>query len=138
MSGSLGFGLKVQYTNIQEQKRQQIYEEDKFREQYQSKVFLFMHWPVTLTTGSMQWDKKSIDVLSESWRAEDVMGSGCTKTGAGDVHQLPPETIDGEPANATHSADSKKGMLSNEHVPYKKLQKEFWLQYGDFLALLSS
>ena len=49
MSGSLGFGLKVQYTNIQEQnlKRPQIYEEDKFREQYQSKVFLFMHWPLT-------------------------------------------------------------------------------------------
>ena len=140
MSGSLGFGLKVQYTNIQEQnlKRQQIYEEDKFREQYQSKVFLFMHWPVTLTTGSMQWDKKSIDVLSESWRAEDVMGSGCTKTGAGDVHQLPPETIDGEPANATHSADSKKGMVSNEHVPYKitidqKCKKNFGCNMETFL-----
>lgn len=67
-----------------------------------------------------------------------MMGSGCTKTGAGDVHQLPPETIDGEPANATHSADSKKGMLSNEHVPYKitidqKCKKNFGCNMETFL-----
>ena len=44
------------------------------------------------------------------------MGSGCTKTEAGDVQQPPPETVDGEKANGTHSADSKKGGLFNKHV----------------------
>ena len=39
------------------------------------------------------------------------MGSGCTKTEAGDVQQPPIETVDGEQANGTHSADSKKGVF---------------------------
>ena len=42
------------------------------------------------------------------------MGSGCTKTEAGDVIVQQPRTtdvVDGEQANGTHSADSKKGIL---------------------------
>ena len=43
-----------------------------------------------------------------------MMGSGCTKTETGDVQQPPLiETVDGEQANGTHSADSKKGVLIN-------------------------
>ena len=38
------------------------------------------------------------------------MGSGCTKTEAGDVQQSRgADAVDGEQANGTHSADSKKG-----------------------------
>ena len=40
------------------------------------------------------------------------MGSGCTKTEAGDVQQSRgADAVDGEQANGTHSADSKKGIL---------------------------
>ena len=40
------------------------------------------------------------------------MGSGCTKTEAGDVQQpRTADAVDGEQANGTHSADSKKGIL---------------------------
>ena len=40
------------------------------------------------------------------------MGSGCTKTEAGDVQQpRTADAVDGDQANGTHSADSKKGIL---------------------------
>ena len=46
-----------------------------------------------------------------------MMGSGCTKAEAGDV-QRQPETVDGDSANATYSADSKKGVLLDNEVGY--------------------
>ena len=72
-----------------------------------------------------------------------MMGSGCTKTEAGDVHQPPPETIDGEPANATHSADSKKGELFKKHVPYQtnfaqRCKKSFGCNLQRLFLALSS
>ena len=40
------------------------------------------------------------------------MGSGCTKTETGVVQQpRTTDAVDGDQANGTHSADSKKGIL---------------------------
>ena len=56
------------------------------------------------------------------------MGSGCTKTEAGDVQQpRAADAVDGEQANGTHSADSKKGILQQfihlEEVTIKDTSK---------------
>ena len=70
--------------------------------------------------------------------AEDVMGSGCTKTEAGDVQQTPLETVDGEPANGTHSADSKKGMFPTIFLFLKNATfQEFLVAVCEFLYLLT-
>ena len=58
------------------------------------------------------------------------MGSGCTKTEAGDVQQpRTADAVDGEQANGTHSADSKKGILQQfihlEVVTYHFLSQNY-------------
>ena len=61
------------------------------------------------------------------------MGSGCTKTEAGDVQQpRTADAVDGEQANGTHSADSKKGLLQQFiHLVLLFVSKLSSLRHGD-------
>ena len=67
-----------------------------------------------------------------------MMGSGCTKTEAGDVQQTPLETDGGEQANGTHSADSKKGTIFPTIFLLLKNAtfQEFLVAVCEFLSLL--
>ena len=65
------------------------------------------------------------------------MGSGCTKTEAGDVQQSRgADAVDGEQANGTHSADSKKGIFKQfTHLQQKTIKDTSNLQNKPCLYL---